>query len=111
MSNESERDTVVGSPPAPSPPANPPATQKPMKGGPPNPGVVVFFGEGGQRRARFPTLEVALEQAARQRSGQEPLAFYDGRHYGTTLAEGARPGLEVAKGQSIEDAQKARPAR
>jgi hypothetical protein len=120
MSIETERDTVLASPPASenptnptgaSPPANPivpKRPQNPVHGPPPNPGVVVIFGQKRDRVLRFPTLEVAFDQAERQRAGTEPLEMYDGRDYGTKLVEGARPGLRVKRGQSIPDAQKAR---
>lgn len=87
MSSESERGTA-----------------RAMKGGPPNPGVMVFFGEKAERKARFPTMEVALEQAERQRAGTEPVAFYAGADYSTKLAQGAKPRLEVGKGKSFKEA-------
>ena len=104
--NESERDTVLAAPPASNTPASPPSPKKATRGGPTNPGVVVLFGKDRNRMARFSSLPVALKEAERQRVRGETLQFYDGADYATELAEGARAGLVVADGQSIEEAQK-----
>jgi hypothetical protein len=128
MTDQSERDQVAtptgeeSTPPAPAAttPENPqPPWAKPegsaglpakreMKGGPPQMGVVVLFNLG-ERMARFPDFSTAAEQAMRQRVNMEPLAFYEGEDYTTELRTGARPGLVVKEGQSLEQAQREAP--
>lgn len=64
-------------------------------------GLMVAWGQN-ERAARFPTPKVALEQAKAQRVNLEPVTVWDGPDW---KKDGAKPILQVAAGQSFEDAQ------
>lgn len=67
-------------------------------------GVVVSFGTG-ERTVRVASLQAAITEGSRQRRLSEPFALWDGAVHGK---EGAKPLLDVADGESVEEAKKRR---